>query len=105
VGLPVRPVLETNSVLALLAAVAAGGLAAVLPGALVATAVPRAGLLARPLVAPQVLTPIGFMTGAAAPSRALSAALELARDATWLAEAAAHSGALDQRRESGGSRQ
>jgi DNA-binding transcriptional LysR family regulator len=99
VGAEVQPVLETNSVQALLSAVLAGGLAAVLPGALVATIVPRAGLQARPLSAPEVLTPIGFMTGAATPSRALQAALDLARDVGWLAEAAAHSGALDQRGE------
>jgi len=102
-GLRVLPVLETNSVLALLAAVQAGGLAAVLPGALVGTVMPHAGMQARPLQAPRRLTPIGFMTGAAAPSRALQAALELARDATWLAEAAAHSGALDQIAELGSS--
>jgi DNA-binding transcriptional LysR family regulator len=99
IGVQVRPALETNSVLALLAAVQAGGLAAVLPGALVATVVPRAGLVARPLVSPQMRTPIGFMTAAATPSRALQAALELAHDADWLAEAAAHSGALDQQAE------
>ena len=102
-GLRVMPLLETNSVLALLAAVQAGGLAAVLPGALVGTVLSQAGLLAQPLLSPQVLTPIGFMTGPAAPSRALQAGLELAQDAAWLAEAAARSGPLDQDVESGGS--
>ena len=113
-GLDVKPVLETNSVLALGVAVQAGAVAAVLPGALVGTlggaqpgmqqgmqAGMQAGqgaLLARPLVAPALRTPIGFMTARAVQgSRTLNAALALAQDAAWLAEAAAHSGPLNAR--------
>lgn len=96
VGLAVTPALETNSVLALLVAVQGGSLAAVLPGALVGTLAGQgASLVARPLDAPALRTPIGFMHAAAArPSRALQAALALAQHADWLAHAAAHSGPL-----------
>jgi DNA-binding transcriptional LysR family regulator len=94
-GLQVQPAFETNSVFALLLAVQQGTLAAVLPGALVATLAGPAPLLARPLGSPELHTPIGFMGSAAArPSRALQAALRLAADATWLADVAAHSGQL-----------
>lgn len=94
-GLQVQPALETNSVLALLLAVQAGTLAAVLPGALVATLEGQAALLARPLQQPLLRTPIGFMGAAAArPSLALQAALSLAADTAWLADVAAHSGPL-----------
>ena len=58
----VEPTLETNSVLALVAALAAGAVAAVLPGALVRSVADHGGLQARPLVEPVVRTPIGFMT-------------------------------------------
>lgn len=94
-GLAVRPVLETNSVLALTVAVQAGAAGAVLPGALVATLAGHPGLEARPLVEPALRTPIGFFTAAGVrTSRALQAALDLAVDADWLADAAAHSGPL-----------
>jgi DNA-binding transcriptional LysR family regulator len=93
--LHVQPALETNSVLALLVAVQSGTLAAVLPGALVSTLTSHSGLQARPLVAPVLRMPIGFITARVAQaSRALQAALALARDPAWLAEAAAHSGPL-----------
>ena len=94
-GLKVQPALETNSVLALLVAVQSGTLAAVLPGALVATLAAQGALEARPLTAPVLRTPIGFMTApGVTASRALAAALVLAQDADWLADAAAHSGPL-----------
>jgi DNA-binding transcriptional LysR family regulator len=94
-GLDVQPVVETNSVMALLAGVQASQLVAVLPGALVATVAAQSGLEALPLVDPDLRTPIGFMSAAAVrPSHALAAALRLAADAAWLAEAAAHSGPL-----------
>ena len=97
-GLKVQPALETNSVLALLVAVQSGPLAAVLPGALVATLAMQGALEARPLTAPVLRTPIGFMTApAVTASRALAAALALAQDADWLADAAAHSGPLAER--------
>jgi DNA-binding transcriptional LysR family regulator len=95
-GLQVRPVLETDAVLALSLAVASGGLAAVMPGALVASGVRQAGVPVRRLVEPELLTPVGFMTSAdARPTRALEAALELACEAAWLAEVRTFSGALD----------
>lgn len=89
------PALETNSVLALLVALQAPALAAVLPGALVDLALAQPGLCARPLQAPEMLTPIAFLTAAAGrPTVALQAALALAQQAGWMAEVAAHSGAL-----------
>jgi len=94
-GLRVRPVLETNSVAALLAVAQGSRIAVLLPGALVGTLRGQPGLWARPLVAPELHTPLAFMQASAArPSLALQAALALAADATWLAEARAHSGAL-----------
>lgn len=93
--LAVTPAIETNSVLALLVAVQAGGVAAVLPGALVDTLSGQGHLEARPLVSPALRTPIGFMTARAVrPSRALQAALALAEDAAWLSLAAKHTGPL-----------
>ena len=48
-----------------------------------------------PLIAPQVLTPIGFMLAPSdRPSRAVAAALTLAQDAGWLQQVAANSGSL-----------
>ena len=95
-GAAPQPVVETNSVLALLVAVQAGGVAAVLPGALVATLSAHGELEARPLAAPELLTPIGLMTARdVRPSRALQAALALAQEPDWLAHVRAHSGALE----------
>ncbi len=98
-GVAPRPALETNSVLALLMAVqpgAAGGLAAVLPGALVSVARSRPGLVARPLASPVLRTPIGFLTSAGGrPTLALQAALAVAERDDWRALVAAHSGALE----------
>ncbi len=52
-------------------------------------------LEALPLVAPEVRTPIGFMTQTAVrPSRALDAALALLQSPAWQQEVTAHSGAL-----------
>ncbi|MDQ3273108.1 MAG: LysR family transcriptional regulator [Pseudomonadota bacterium] len=100
-GLQVKPVMETNSVLALALSVAAGDVCGVLPGALVDAVRAYAELEAAPLVAPEVTTPVGFFTlAAASPSRALQAAVLLAQDAEWLRHAAQHSGALHSRLES-----
>ena len=94
-GVVVRPVLETNSVAALLAVAQGSGIAALLPGAPVGTLLGQPGLQARPVVAPDLRTPLAFMHATSVrPSLALQAALELAADAAWLAEAQAHSGAL-----------
>jgi len=84
-GAQPRPVLETNSVLALVAALGDGTLAAVLPGALLDVATHLTPLCVHPLVEPVVRTPIGFMTAATARTTpALRAALELAQDTSWL---------------------
>jgi DNA-binding transcriptional LysR family regulator len=94
-ALTVSPRLETNAVLALVVAVQSGALAAVLPGAVVATLQQHGGLQAHALTAPLLQTPIGFITAPGIQaSRALGAALALAQDTAWLAEAAAHSGPL-----------
>lgn len=94
-GAPVKPAIETNSVLALVLSVVAGDVCSVLPGALVDTVRGYRELEALPLTAPEVRTPIGFMTpGSVRPSRALEAALALAQDGAWLRHAAAHSGLL-----------
>ncbi|HVQ03484.1 MAG TPA: LysR substrate-binding domain-containing protein, partial [Burkholderiaceae bacterium] len=91
-GAEVNATLETNSVLALLTALAAGDVAAVLPGALVRSVLNVADLLARPLVEPTVSTPIGFMSSKSERATpALRAALTIAQDPVWLEEAAAHS--------------
>lgn len=94
-GVAMKPVMETNSVLALALAVRAGSLASVMPGALVASLREQAGLQFRPLMKPEVQTPVGFLIRReVAPTRVLDAALALARDAGWRAELAATSGAL-----------
>ena len=95
VGKPVQPALQTNSMLTLALSVVAGQLCSILPGALVGVVRGYGELEALPLVAPRVLTPIGFMTqGGVRSSRALDAALALAQDKTWLKHVAAHSGQL-----------
>ena len=95
-GLQVKPVMETNSILALALSVLAGEVCSILPGALVGAVRSYAELEALPLVEPELGTPVGFFTwGSASASRALQAALLLAGDAQWLRHVAQHSGALD----------
>ncbi|CAM3404523.1 LysR family transcriptional regulator [Polaromonas hydrogenivorans] len=94
-GSVVQPVMETNSVLTLALSVLAGDVCSVLPGALVGAVRSQGELEALPLVEPEMVTPVGFIyLGKARPSRALEAALGLARDDRWLREVARHSGAL-----------
>lgn len=94
-GVSAKPALETNSILTMVLSVVAGSVCSVLPGALVGAVRSYRELQALPLVSPEVRTPIGFMSHAAArPSRALEAALQLAQDADWLQHAASHSGQL-----------
>ncbi|ABM36142.1 LysR family transcriptional regulator [Polaromonas naphthalenivorans] len=94
-GSVVQPVMETNSVLTLALSVLAGDVCGVLPGALVGAVRSQGELEALPLVEPEMVTPVGFIyLGKARASRALEAALELARDERWLREVARHSGAL-----------
>ena len=91
----VKPVMETDSILALALSVVAGDVCSVLPGALVGAVRNYGELEALPLVQPEVSTPVGFITlGKASAARALQAALALARDGQWLRHAAQHSGAL-----------
>lgn len=94
-GVSVQPAIETNSILTMALSVVAGDVCSVLPGALVGAVRSYRELEALPLMLPDVRTPIGFMSHAQArPSRALEAALVLAKDAAWLRHAAAHSGLL-----------
>ncbi|MGK6309563.1 LysR family transcriptional regulator [Variovorax sp. DT-64] len=91
----VVPAIETNSVLTLALSVMSGEVCAVLPGAMVDAVRGQGALEALPLVAPEVRTPIGFMTQTAVrPSRALDAALAMLQEPAWRAEVAAHSGSL-----------
>ncbi len=94
-GVTVQPAIETNSILTMVLSVVSGSVCSVMPGALVGTVRNHHELEALPLTGPEVRTPIGFMSHAAArPSRALEAALVLAQDGAWLRHAAAHSGLL-----------
>jgi DNA-binding transcriptional LysR family regulator len=94
-GAPVRPAIETNSILTMALAVVAGNVCSVMPGALVGAVRGYRELEALPLVGPVVRTAIGFMSHSAArPSRAMEAALTLLQDGAWLRHAAAHSGLL-----------
>lgn len=94
-GISTRPAIETNSILTMVLSVVAGKVCSVLPGALVGAVRSYRELQALPLFAPEVRTPIGFMSHALArPSRSLAAALQLAQDPEWLHHAASHSGQL-----------
>ena len=94
-GVAVKPVMETNSVLSLALAVRTGSLASVMPGALVSSLRDQPGLLFRPLVKPEVQTPVGFLVRReVALTRTQEAALALARDEDWPAELAASSGSF-----------
>ena len=94
-GIPVKPAIETNSILTMALSVVAGGVCSIMPGALVGAVRGYRELEALPLIEPEIHTPIGFMShGSARASRALEAALVLARDPAWLRHAAAHSGLM-----------
>ncbi len=94
-GTPVKPAIETNSILTMALSVVAGDVCSVMPGALVGTVRGYRELEALPLIGPELRTPIGFMLhGTAQASRALQAAIAFAQDSAWLQHAAAHSGLL-----------
>lgn len=94
-GATVTPAIETNSVLTLVLGVMAGDVCSVLPGAMVAAVRSHRALEALPLVAPDVTTPIGFLTQQGVrPSRALAAALEMLQTPQWREQVQMHSGAL-----------
>lgn len=83
-GVPTPPAIETNSVLTLVLSVLSGEVCSVLPSAMVAAARSERSLEALPLVAPEVRTPIGFMTQRGPRvSRALEAALVLLDLPQW----------------------
>lgn len=86
-GVEVTPVIETNSVLALMLCVAAGGACGILPASLIASAPAGVGFTARPLIAPEVSTPVGLLVlTQAARSRTLQVAVDFARSMSWQAE-------------------
>ena len=94
-GMPIKPVIETNSIMTLALSVAVGDVCSVLPGALIGAVRGYRELEALPLVSPDVRTAIGFMIqGGDRTSRTLGAAMTMAQDAAWLRHAAAHSGLL-----------
>ncbi len=94
-GVPVTPAIETNSVLTLALAVSVGTVSSVLPGGMVAAVRSHRELEALPLVAPEVRTPIGFMTqDGVRHSRALDAALAFMKTPEWQAQVQQHSGTL-----------
>jgi len=91
----VQVAVETDSVLALVAAVQAGGLASVLPGALVRSLQPAAPLSVHPLESPVVRTAVGWMgRPSGQTSRVVAAALALAESEAWRAHLPRLSGAL-----------
>jgi DNA-binding transcriptional LysR family regulator len=91
----VRPAIETNSTVTLMLSVLAGRVSTVLPGALLGAMHGYPELEALPLREPEVKVPIAFMVQAGnRPSRTLQAAMAFAQEASWLAQAAKHSGLL-----------
>lgn len=95
VGVQPRPVLETNSVQALLQAVLDGGLASIVPGAVFATVRHLPGVHAAPLVEPVVHSEVAFIyQQAQAAMPALQAALVLMALPAWQALCLRHAGAL-----------
>ncbi|MDM0038065.1 LysR substrate-binding domain-containing protein [Variovorax sp. J22G21] len=84
-GLGITAAMETNSIHTLASSVGAGALASVLPGAALELLRADGAFEARPLVAPLLRTPLGFMTYASdRVSRALEAAIELLQSEAWL---------------------
>jgi DNA-binding transcriptional LysR family regulator len=86
-GVQVTPVIETNSVLALMLCVAAGEVSGVVPGSLVASTPAGAGFMARPLIQPKVVTSVGLLVLAeSARSRTLQIAVDFARSTSCQTE-------------------
>ncbi len=97
----VKPAMETNSVLALAISVQAGRVQAIVPGAMASALIdPQAhelagGLVAHPLIKPQLRTPMVLMhLTQSSGSAALDAALRFAQSAEWQAQLARHTGLL-----------
>lgn len=94
-GSSVKAAIETNSILTLSLTVQVGEVSSILPGALVSVLRGYPELEAVPLVAPEVLTPIGFMFASGGrPSHTLRAALDMAVNPAWLQHVSTHSGLL-----------
>ena len=95
VGVALRPVMETNSVQALLQAVLEAGLSSIVPGAVLATVRHVPGVHAAPLVDPAVHSEVAFIyQQAQAGMPALQAALALVATPAWQAQCLQHAGAL-----------
>lgn len=92
-GAEVRPVMETNSVSALVMSIG-GGTCTILPGALLPIVPRGAGMEIRALVEPQVTTAVSIIRMAGTtPSGAIEAALAFARSDAWAADLRAFLGA------------
>ncbi|QMV72708.1 LysR family transcriptional regulator [Comamonas piscis] len=95
VGVAVQPAMETNSVQALLQAVAEGQMASIVPGAVLATVRNTPGLRAWPLVDPVVESEVGFLYQPSQQAMpALAAACALMAQADWREQCLLHAGAL-----------
>ncbi len=95
VGVPLQVAMETNSVQALLQAVSDGGMASIVPGAVLATVRHTAGLQAAPLESPVIESEVAFIYQQAQASLpALQAALALMGSDAWHAQCQQYAGAL-----------
>jgi DNA-binding transcriptional LysR family regulator len=93
VGMPSPPAIETNSLWAVILAVAVGDVCAILPGDIIAAVRGKTELEALPLIKPDIRTPLGFMALADdRPSRAVQAALRLMAAPEWAAALERHAG-------------
>ena len=91
VGSPVSPVIETNSIMTLTLSVVAGQVCSIMPGSLLSLSNGYAQLEARPLVNPDAVIPVSFITPKAERySRVLLAAIEFAQNQDWLEEVSRH---------------
>lgn len=91
-GAAPAPAIETNALLSLALTVVAGDVCAILSGPMVAAVRSQGELEARPLVEPEIRTPIGFMAlEGQAPSRAARAACQLMETPEWRREVARQS--------------
>ncbi|MBS7808201.1 LysR family transcriptional regulator [Variovorax sp. PCZ-1] len=94
-GVQVKPAMETNSLLALAISVQAGRVQAIVPGAMVGALMNTSGLVACPLVEPQLRTPMVLMHLAqGSGSVVLDATLRFAQSTDWHAQLAKYAGAL-----------
>lgn len=84
IGIQIKPVMETNSILTLVLSVLDGCVSSILPGALISTLLTHYELEALPIHTPEVLTPIGFlMSPVAESSRVMQVTLAFANGKAW----------------------